>query len=48
VGPVCLSGSGSTLFILETEQNSERIDQVRAIVTRETGCASTVVRNNRW
>jgi 4-diphosphocytidyl-2-C-methyl-D-erythritol kinase len=48
VGPVCLSGSGSTLFILETEQNPERIDQVRAIVTRETGCAGTVVRNNQW
>ncbi len=48
IGPVCLSGSGSTMFLLFERGDTERVEAVREILTRETGCGSTVVRNNRW
>jgi 4-diphosphocytidyl-2-C-methyl-D-erythritol kinase len=48
VGPVCLSGSGSTMFLLFERGTAERVEAVRGILTKETGCGSTVVRNNRW
>jgi len=48
VGPVCLSGSGSTMFILFDQREAERVETVREILTKETGCSSTVVRNNQW
>jgi 4-diphosphocytidyl-2-C-methyl-D-erythritol kinase len=47
-GPVCLSGSGSTMFLLFERGDTERVEAVRASLTREAGCRSTVVRNNRW
>ena len=48
VGPVCLSGSGSTLFLLFDHREAGRVEAVRDTLTRETGCGSTAVRNNRW
>ncbi len=48
ISPVCLSGSGSTMFLLFERGDTERVAAVREILTRETGCRSTVVRNNRW
>ena len=48
VGPVCLSGSGSTMFLLFDREDAERAEAVREILTKKTGCGSAVVRNNRW
>ena len=48
VGPVRLSGSGSTLFLLFERREAGRVEAVRDTLTRETGCGSTVVSNNRW
>lgn len=48
VGPVCLSGSGSTLFFVADETDPERLGHLQDLIARETGCRSIVVRNNRW
>jgi 4-diphosphocytidyl-2-C-methyl-D-erythritol kinase len=48
VGPVCLSGSGSTMFIVWNEEDLDHLDNRREIQMKKTGCGSTVVRNNRW
>ena len=48
VGPVCLSGSGSTMFLLFDGGDTERVEAVQDIVTKATRYGSTVVRNNRW
>jgi 4-diphosphocytidyl-2-C-methyl-D-erythritol kinase len=48
VGPVCLSGSGSTMFIVWNEEDLDHLDNSREVLMRKTGCGSTVVRNNRW
>ena len=48
VGPVCLSGSGSTMFIICHEENQAHLDNTRDVLMRETGYGSTVVRNNTW
>jgi len=48
VGPVCLSGSGSTMFTVLDEEDPDRLDMVRDAIAKKTGCGSTVVRNNRW
>ncbi len=47
-GPVCLSGSGSTMFIICNEENLEHLHNMRDVLMKETGCGSTVVRNNTW
>ena len=48
VGPVCLSGSGSTMFILGSDERVEPLEKVRGILAEKTACGSTVVRNNKW
>lgn len=48
VGPVCLSGSGSTLYMLVPDAGLEGLDSLRARITSETDCRSIVVRNNPW
>jgi 4-diphosphocytidyl-2-C-methyl-D-erythritol kinase len=48
VGPVCLSGSGSTLFFVVDDTDSERLGHLQDLIASETGCRSIVVRNNRW
>ena len=47
-GPVCLSGSGSAMFCIVDNIDSEQLEGVRDIVTERTGCRCVVVRNNRW
>lgn len=48
VGPVCLSGSGSTLFFILNKQDRERLQTLRGEITEKAGCKSFVVRNCRW
>jgi 4-diphosphocytidyl-2-C-methyl-D-erythritol kinase len=48
IGPVCLSGSGSTMFLLGARGDTGHLKAVREILTKKTGCESIVVRNNRW
>ncbi len=48
VGPVCLSGSGSTMFLIFDKGDEERLEAVRDRIAEKTGCDSTVVRNNEW
>jgi len=48
VGPVCLSGSGSTMFLICDRGAEERLEGVREIVAEKTGCSTTVVRSNQW
>ncbi|UCD53446.1 MAG: 4-(cytidine 5'-diphospho)-2-C-methyl-D-erythritol kinase [Phycisphaerales bacterium] len=48
VGPVCLSGSGSTLFFVVDDTDAERLGLLQDLIASKTGCRSIVVRNNRW
>jgi 4-diphosphocytidyl-2-C-methyl-D-erythritol kinase len=48
LGPVCLSGSGSTMFCMLTEDGDSRIEQYQSVVQESLGCDSVVVSNNRW
>jgi 4-diphosphocytidyl-2-C-methyl-D-erythritol kinase len=48
LGPACLSGSGSTLYVVARDSDSWSLDLVRDRVTGETGCRCVVVRNNPW
>jgi 4-diphosphocytidyl-2-C-methyl-D-erythritol kinase len=48
VEPLCLSGSGSTLYMLVYDADLEGLDPLRARIASETGCCSVVVRNNPW
>lgn len=47
-GPVCLSGSGSTMFCMLTEDDDSSIEQYQSVVQESLGCDSVVVSNNRW
>jgi 4-diphosphocytidyl-2-C-methyl-D-erythritol kinase len=48
VGSVCLSGSGSTMFLLFDPGEKERLEAARALIANRTGCDSAVVQNNPW
>ncbi len=48
VGPVGLSGSGSAMFCLPTDTDSDQLDALRDLIAERTGCKSVVARNNRW
>ena len=48
LGPVCLSGSGSTMFCMLIEDGDSRIEQYQSVVQESLGCDSVVVNNNRW
>jgi 4-diphosphocytidyl-2-C-methyl-D-erythritol kinase len=47
-GPVHLSGSGSTLFLMVDGSDSERLGLLQDQIASKTGCRSIVVGNNRW
>jgi 4-diphosphocytidyl-2-C-methyl-D-erythritol kinase len=47
-GPVCLSGSGSTMFLICGEGDEERLEAVRETIAEKTDCGTMVVRNNPW
>jgi 4-diphosphocytidyl-2-C-methyl-D-erythritol kinase len=48
LGPICLSGSGSTMYSILSEQDMGRIDSLQDAIADRLGCRSVVVRNNRW
>jgi 4-diphosphocytidyl-2-C-methyl-D-erythritol kinase len=48
VGPVCLSGSGSTMFSMVDSLDAESLETLRDRIRQTTGCQSAVVRNNGW
>jgi 4-diphosphocytidyl-2-C-methyl-D-erythritol kinase len=48
VGPVCLSGSGSTMFSLVDSPDAESLETLRDRIRARTGCKTAVVRNNGW
>ncbi len=48
VEPVCLSGSGSTLFSIVQVGEAEHLERLRGAIADKTGCGTVVVRNNRW
>lgn len=48
IGPVCLSGSGSTLYVMVRDTDSGRLDFLRDQIASKTGCRSVVARNNSW
>jgi len=48
IEPVRLSGSGSTLFFVVDDTDSERLVLLQGLIASKTGCRSIVVRNNRW
>ena len=48
VDPVCLSGSGSTMFCVPGDQASDRLDDIRDKVTSEINVRCVVARRNRW
>jgi len=48
VGPVCLSGSGSCMFLISESGDIKRAEQNKAKLEQEIGCKSVIVSNNRW
>jgi 4-diphosphocytidyl-2-C-methyl-D-erythritol kinase len=48
VGPVCLSGSGSAMYCLLKEGDSEDLDNRRDRIASEVGCRCVIVRDNKW
>lgn len=48
IGPVCLSGSGSTLYAIVRDSDTGHLDSLRDRITSKTGCRSIVVGNNPW
>lgn len=48
LGPVCLSGSGSALFSVVGESDSQALELRRNRIASKTGCRCVVVRDNKW
>ncbi len=48
LGPVCLSGSGSTMFCIINNANKRRILGNKCKIEQKLGCKSVIVSNNRW
>jgi 4-diphosphocytidyl-2-C-methyl-D-erythritol kinase len=48
IGRVCLSGSGSAMFILKTNADLDDIERYQAVLKESIGCDTIVVDNNRW
>lgn len=46
--PVCLSGSGSTIYILFDPDQIERVLELQQAVINRLGCQTEIVSNNRW
>jgi 4-diphosphocytidyl-2-C-methyl-D-erythritol kinase len=46
--PICLSGSGSAMFSILSDQDAGRLENLRDRITENLGCRSMLVRNNRW
>jgi 4-diphosphocytidyl-2-C-methyl-D-erythritol kinase len=48
IGPVCLSGSGSTMFCIIDSRDEQRARQYRRKLEEKVDCKSIIVSNNRW
>jgi 4-diphosphocytidyl-2-C-methyl-D-erythritol kinase len=48
IGPVCLSGSGSAMYILIGDVDEAKRNYNRQLIEERTGCTSVVIHNNRW
>ncbi len=48
VGPVCLSGSGSSMYCIINDRNEEAITAYRDKLEQEFGCRVFIVNNNSW
>jgi len=45
---VCLSGSGSAMFMLTDKGNRQHIDELQSKLNKHINCKTIVVENNRW
>ena len=48
IRPVCLSGSGSSMFYIVDNGDEEKAEEYQHKLTQRIGCKSVIVRNNRW
>jgi 4-diphosphocytidyl-2-C-methyl-D-erythritol kinase len=48
VRPMCLSGSGSSMFCIINNSNEEGVKAYRDKLERDYGCKSIIVNNNSW
>ncbi|MGA2094085.1 MAG: hypothetical protein ABSH16_11885 [Sedimentisphaerales bacterium] len=48
IRPVCLSGSGSSMFCVINDRNEEGVRTYRDELERDFGCRSVFVNNNGW
>ena len=48
IRPLCLSGSGSTMFCIFSKKDEKRISEYQCKLEEEVGCKSIIVSNNRW
>jgi 4-diphosphocytidyl-2-C-methyl-D-erythritol kinase len=48
IGPVCLSGSGSAMYIITRDIDEATCNHFRQLIGERTGCTSVMVHNNRW
>lgn len=48
IGPVCLSGSGSAMYVLIGDVDEAKRNHFQQLIHNRTGCKSVVVGNNRW
>jgi 4-diphosphocytidyl-2-C-methyl-D-erythritol kinase len=46
--PVCLSGSGSTMFRIIDRNNEEKVNACRDTLEQDYGCRGIIVDNNSW
>ena len=48
IGPVCLSGSGSSMYCIINRSNEERIKAYQNKLALELGCRSIILNSNNW
>lgn len=48
IGPLCLSGSGSAMFVIMDRREEERARRDKYKLDERIGCTSIIVSNNRW
>lgn len=48
IRPVCLSGSGSSMFCIINDRNEERIERYREKIERDFNCRSVFVNSSSW
>jgi 4-diphosphocytidyl-2-C-methyl-D-erythritol kinase len=48
IGPACLSGSGSAMFVITHYTHKGHAQETQHRIEETTGCKSVIVSNNRW